>query len=491
MSEQWAFQSVTQLQEALASGRVTSRQLVEYFRERIAQFNSTLNAVVATDFDAALKAADDADAARSRGESLGPLHGVPMTIKDTFEVAGMPCPAGEPVFAKHIPETDAFAVMQLKQAGAIIMGKTNVPPLASDIQSYNKIYGTTHNPWDLTRTPGGSSGGAAASLAAGMTPIELGSDLAGSIRTPASFCGIYGHKPTYGITSMRGHIPGKPGMLREPDMAVTGPLATSAGDLAVLMNILAAPLPSMGEGWSLKLPEAAKQSLSDYKVLLWISDKDCEVDNELLNAYRSLAASLSAQGATVTEGSPVGMSLNDFYPVYMQMLGSVLSPGMSRMQRKIAGMMGKAAGLTKRFMKTGKDSEKVLVGIGQEHAQWIRLDETRQKLREQFSEVFDQYDLVLMPVTMSAAMPHQQKPPVPARKVSVNGEPRPYTDMFMWVAPATLTGLPATSAPVGKTSSGLPVNIQIVGGLNQDMSCIRFAGLLEETLGKFVPPEGY
>ena len=491
MSEQWSFQSVSQLRQAMDEGRVTSRQLVEYFRDRIERFNPTLNAVVTTDFDAALKAADAADEALARGETRGPLHGIPMTIKDTFEVTGMTCTAGEPVFAKHVPATNAVAVDQLKAAGAIVLGKTNVPPLASDIQSYNKLYGTTHNPWNTDCTPGGSSGGAAAALAAGMTPVELGSDLAGSIRTPASFCGVYGHKPTYGITTMRGHIPGKPGMLREPDMAVTGPMATNAGDLDLLLTLLAAPLPEMGDGWSLTLPESDKQTLSEFKVLLWTHDADCPVDQSILDVYQSLAATLRKEGAQVDEGAPAGLTLNDFYPTYMTLLGSVLSPGMGGLQRSIAGLMGKVAKLTRRLMKTGKDSENVLLGMGQQHALWIRQDEMRLKLKTRLSKAFEEYDLVLMPVTMSTAFPHQQKPAVPARKVTVNGQPHPYTDMFMWVAPATLMGLPATSAPVGKTPDGLPVNIQIVGGCNQDRKTIRFAALVEETLGHYVPPQGY
>lgn len=491
MSEQWSFQSVSQLRQAMDDGRATSRQLVEYFRDRIERFNPTLNAVVATDFEAALKAADAADEALARGDISGPLHGIPMTIKDTFEVTGMTCTAGEPVFAKHVPDSNATAVDQLKAAGAIVMAKTNVPPLASDIQSYNKLFGTTHNPWNTDLTPGGSSGGAAAALAAGMTPVELGSDLAGSIRTPSSFCGIYGHKPTYGITSMRGHVPGKPGMLREPDLAVSGPMASRAEDLDLLLGLLAQPLPEMGEGWSLTLPAPDKQSLSEFKVLLWTEDTDCPVDQNILNVYQSLAETLRQEGAQVDEGAPAGLSLNDFYPTYMTLLGSVLSPGVGGLQRGMARLIGKVAKLTRHFVKTGKDSENVMLGMGQQHALWIRQDEMRLKLKRRFSSVFEDYDLILMPVTMSTAFPHQQKPAVPARKVTVNGEPHPYTDMFMWIAPATLTGLPATSAPVGKSPEGLPVSIQIVGGCNQDRKTIRFAILLEKLLGSYTPPQGY
>ena len=246
MSTEWAYKSAVELQQALTSGEITSRGLVEYFKTRMEQVNPSLNAIVASDFDGALARADEADAARAKGEHWGPLHGIPMTIKDTFEVVGMPCTAGSPSLAKHMPKHNAFTVQLLIDAGAIMFGKTNIPLFAGDIQSFNKVYGVTNNPWDVARTPGGSSGGAASALASGMTPIELGSDLAGSIRTPSHFCGTYGHKPTHGIISGRGHIPGPPGMLLEPDLATPGPMSRSADDLDLMMDVLAVPGPLMG-----------------------------------------------------------------------------------------------------------------------------------------------------------------------------------------------------------------------------------------------------
>jgi amidase len=236
-----AFRSAVELAAAIRRKEVSSRELVEHYLARIERFNPPINAVVTLDADRVRARADAADAALARGDLAGPLHGVPMTIKDSIETAGMRTTAGAEIYAKHVPKHDAPAVARLIAAGAVIMGKTNTPRFAMDVQSYNSLFGTTNNPWDLTRTPGGSSGGAAAALAAGLTALELGSDIGGSIRTPAHFCGVYGHKPTHGIVPTRGHIPGPPGTLSEPDIAVLGPLARHAEDLALAMDVVAGP----------------------------------------------------------------------------------------------------------------------------------------------------------------------------------------------------------------------------------------------------------
>lgn len=489
MSTEWGFKTVSELQQALASGAVTSRGLVEYFQARIERVNPPLNAVVATDFATALSRADEADAARARGELWGALHGIPMTIKDTFEVIGLPCTAGSPSLAKHVPSKNAETVQRLLDAGAIVLGKTNVPLFAGDIQSFNKVYGVTNNPWDTERTPGGSSGGAAAALAAGLTPIELGSDLAGSIRTPSHFCGTYGHKPTHGVISCRGHIPGPPGMLLEPDLATPGPMARCADDLTTMMDILAAPSPLMGEGWSVTLPECGKQSLSDFKVLLWTQDPLSPIDAELQAQYDQLKTHLEAQGVNVTVGSPKGKGLEDLVPTYFILLGSVLSGTLKPAQRRVARVIASIAERFGKQLKLGAHTAKILKGMTQAYADWQRAHETRLRIADKWTRVFDDYDVVLTPVAQVAAFKHQPKPAVHKRRLPVNNEERHYTELFMWIAPATLMGLPATSAPVGKTSAGLPVNVQIVGNKMQDKTTLRFASLLEASLGRFDAPD--
>lgn len=253
----------------LREGRLSAREALELHIARLDRLNPRLNAVVATDLDGARRRADEADQARRRGEDWGPLHGLPMTIKDTWEVAGMACAAGSATYRHHRPAHHAPSVQRLVDAGAIVYGKTNVSELALDIQSYNAVYGTSRNPWDVARTPGGSSGGAAAALAAGLTPLELGSDIGGSIRIPAHFCGVYGHKPTYGIVPLRGHIPGEPGHVSEPPLGVAGPMARSAEDLQLLLDLIAVPGEDRRPGWSLTLPAPRHAALSAFRVLMW------------------------------------------------------------------------------------------------------------------------------------------------------------------------------------------------------------------------------
>ena len=214
---------------AIRAGRISSRDHLELLLDRVERLNPPLNAVVTLDAERARREADAADRALAEGRDLGPLHGVAMTIKDSFQTIGMRTTSGAPELSGHIPEVDAVPVARLRAAGAVVFGKTNLPIYAGDTQSYNAVFGQTNNPWNLERTPGGSSGGSAAALAAGFTPLELGSDIGGSIRGPASTCGIFGHKPSYGIVPALGQIPGPPGTLTQADIAVAGPMAAHRG----------------------------------------------------------------------------------------------------------------------------------------------------------------------------------------------------------------------------------------------------------------------
>ena len=245
----WNNQSARNIARALRDGILTSEALTGELLARIRNRNPALNAVIHLEAEQAMEQARLLDEERRQGRIRGLLHGMPMTIKDVWEVAGMPCTSGSSGLRHHIPERDADVVQRLRDAGAIIMGKTNVPLFASDLQTYNRLHGVTNNPYDPERTPGGSSGGAAAALAAGMTPLEVGSDVGGSIRTPAHFCGVFGHKPSRDTLSLRGHIPGPPGTLSQPDLAEGGPMARCADDLEFLLEIVAAPRPHEGPQW--------------------------------------------------------------------------------------------------------------------------------------------------------------------------------------------------------------------------------------------------
>ncbi|WP_020410722.1 amidase family protein [Hahella ganghwensis] len=324
MSRKWIYQPASELTGKLRAGEIGSRDLLEAYIERVEEHNPAINAVVARNLEDARKHADQADQAIGRGEVLGRLHGLPLTIKDTWEVPGMACTAGAPLFRDHYPKSAAPAVKRLQNDGAIIFGKTNVPLFASDIQSYNRIYGTTNNPWDVRLTPGGSSGGAAAALAAGFTSLGLGSDLAGSIRIPAHYCGVYGHKPSHGVISLQGHIPGPLGTLGEPPLAVAGPMARSADDLELMLDILVGPSPELSPGWEVRLPPAGKESLRDYRVLMWTEDPMCPVDDSMQQQYRDLKQRLQEAGVKVDSGAPTDVDLEHLYATYMRQLGGVI-----------------------------------------------------------------------------------------------------------------------------------------------------------------------
>ena len=251
-----ALQPAHALAESIRRRDVSSRELLEHYLARVERLNAPLNAVVTLDPDGARLAADAADAATARGEDGGPLHGVPMTIKDTYQTAGIRTTCGLAAW-DHVPDHDAEAVRRLRDAGAVIFGKTNTPTLAGDWQTYNPIFGTSNNPWDTARTAGGSSGGAAAAVATGMTALELGSDIGGSIRLPSNWCGVCGHKPTWGVVPQHGHLPPAPGTLSSTDLAVIGPLARNVDDLELALGVLAGPAGHAAVGWRLELPRAA------------------------------------------------------------------------------------------------------------------------------------------------------------------------------------------------------------------------------------------
>ena len=328
------YRSAAELISDLKNGELTSVDVTQAFLNRIRQCNDTINAVVTLDEEKALEKARQADEVQAQGETLGALHGLPLTLKDTWEVAGMACTAGAPALKDYIPTKHADVVQRLEDAGAIILGKTNVPIYATDLQSYNKLFGVTNNPHNLAHTPGGSSGGAAAALAAGMTPLEVGSDLAGSIRTPAHFCGVFGHKPSRALVSFRGHIPGPPGTESRPDLAEGGPLARSAKDLELLLNVIAGPAERERNSWQLAMAPATIHSLEQTRVGLWLKDPLCPIDDELLNGYQQLGRTLESNGALVAEAQHQLLNLEHILPAYFNLLGSLLSTSMKPAQRR-------------------------------------------------------------------------------------------------------------------------------------------------------------
>lgn len=472
--------------DLLRSRKVSALDLLEQHAARLARLNPALNAVVATDLDGARERARAADAALARGEPCGPLHGLPMTIKDTLEVTGMPTVSGAPVLKDYRPARNAPAVQRLIDAGAVVFGKTNVPLYASDVQTFNKVYGTTRNPWNPERTPGGSSGGAAAALAAGLTPLELGSDIGGSIRTPAHFCGVYGHKPTYGLVPVRGHIPGPPGTIGEPDLSVVGPLARSAEDLELALSVVAGPVAPADTGWRVELPRPRPASLRDYRVIAWLDDPACAVDAPVRTVLEQALEKIRQQGCAVQAGPPAGFALEELYELYFALLGAVFAgslPEKVYKRARLAGMVATWFGRNKVNTLPGFLGHATL-----SHRAWLKLHEKRERLRLKFEALFANCDVLLLPVTRTTAPPHTQEGEVYSRLLTVNGRREPYASQFNWIAPATVAGLPATSAPVGRAADGMPVGLQIVGACLRDLTTIDFARRLAPVTGGFVAP---
>ena len=317
------FATATELARKIREKEISARELTDLYIERIERRDGELNAVVVRDFEAARQAADAADQAVAEGQALGPLHGVPVTIKEAYDITGLPTTWGLPIFKDNLASQDAETVKRLKQAGAIFLGKTNVPQDLADFQSYNEIYGTTRNPWNVERTPGGSSGGSSAALAAGFSALESGSDIGGSIRNPAHFCGVYGHKPTWNIVPQQGHA--LPGMLASPDIAVVGPLARSAEDLALAMEVVSGPEPLVERGWKLDLPAPRHAKLSDYRVALWPTDAMAPVASEVADRVQQVGDRLAALGATVSDTARPAFDIQRSHETYLYTLNGVMA----------------------------------------------------------------------------------------------------------------------------------------------------------------------
>ena len=462
-----------ELAAAIARGEISSRAALDHYLARIETLGEPINAVVALDIDAARQRADEADAAIAAGQSWGPLHGVPMTIKDTYEVAGLPTVVGEPKLKDYRSSDDAVAVARLRAAGAIIFGKSNTPRLAQDVQTFNPIYGTTNNPWNTERTSGGSSGGAAAGLAAGFTPLELGSDLAGSIRTPSSWCGVYGHKTSYGVIPMRGHIPGPPGTRGEPDLCVAGPLARHPADLALALDVLAGADTIDASVWQAQLPAPKPTTLADFKIGYLFEHDFCPIAAAVKARLEDALEAARRAGATVTKLDELPGGFEASYETYDRLLNGLVGASIpdklynkAKRGAKVMGLVGKNdVGTTGGFAERATTS----------HRDWAKADEARHKLREKWHTLFADYDVVLLPSVCVPAIAHDQGGNVLSRKIDVDGNSHGYTNLFRWIAPATVAGLPATSAPVGLTDDGLPVGLQIVGDYGHDLTTIAFA----------------
>ena len=476
-----ALQSATSLAADLRERRIGCLELLDHFIARVERFNPDLNAIVVFDFERARERAREADAALARGEVWGPLHGLPMTVKDSYDVAGLPTTWGVPELRDNVPATNAVAVERLLAAGAVIFGKTNIPYNLADFQSYNDIYGTTNNPWDLALVPGGSSGGAAAALAAGLTGLEAGSDIGGSIRNPAHYCGVYGHKATWGVLPLRGHA--KPGVLAPTDISVIGPLARDAGDLALALDVMAGPDRIEANGWKLELPKPEGQRPSGWRIAVWADDPFCPVDRAVRDAVLRAADALRDAGAHVDEEARPAFDPAEAEEVYTGLLQSALSARHSdeefRKNLERVARLGDEDTPRARRLRAG----------AMHHRDWILTHERRARLRWAWREFFDGFDALLCPIACIPAFPHDQQRDMDARRITVNGEVREYWDQLFWAGLTGVAFLPATVAPAA--SEGLPIGVQIVGPEGGDHMTIEIARQLGDLIGGFRPPPGY
>lgn len=486
-TSEWSFKTAGELTAALDAKKVSAVELAQDAIARIERHDGKINAMCVRDFDRALAAARAADAARSRGESA-PLLGLPLTIKESFNLAGTPTTWGFVAQKDFVPPEDAIGVARVKAAGAVILGKTNVPVGLADWQSYNPIYGTTNNPFDLGRTPGGSSGGSSAALAAGYGPLSLGSDIGGSLRVPAVYCGVYAHKPTFALVPSRGHTPPPfPPLPYFRDLAVTGPMARSAADLALLLDVMAVPDPlEAGVGFKLALPPPRHSALRNYRVLLLDTHPLLPTASSVRGAIATLENGLTKAGVAITRQSELLPDLVATSRLYMRLLLSVLAASFApevyaRAQAATAGL--DAADLSLRAER--------LRGIVLSHRDWVQADSARTRLRAQWRELFRHFDAVICPVMPTPPYPHDQATEdQEVRRISIDGEPHVYVDQLVWPGIATLPGLPATALPIGQSPEGLPIGVQIVGPWLEDRTPLKLAELIERELGGFVPPKG-
>ena len=481
---QWSFKTAIELSAALAARKVSAVELAQDVIGRIERHDSGINAVCVRDFERGLAAARAADAALARGESK-PLLGIPMTVKESYNVAGLPTTWGNPAQKDFVPSEDALSISRVKDAGAVILGKTNVPLGLGDWQSYNDIYGITSNPFDLGRTPGGSSGGSSAALAAGYGALSMGSDIGGSLRVPAFHCGVYAHKPTFNLVASRGHTPPPlPPLPFDGDLSVIGPMARGAADLSLLLDAMAGPDPiDAGKGYKLALSPSRHSELKNFRVLLIDTDPVMPTDKAVRGTLDKLATNLARSGVKVDRNSPLLPDFAATTRLYMRMLMSFLSASFT--PEIYAGAKAAAEALSP---DDNSLSAERLRGIALSHRDWLMADGGRSRLRAQWRELFKTYDAVICPIMPTPAYPHDHSDDQETRRIKIDGKDYVYPDQLAWPGIATLPGLPSTAIPTGFAPDGLPVGVQIVGPWLEDRTPLKLAELIEREFGGFKPP---
>jgi amidase len=478
------FRSARQLAAAIRRKQIGCLELLDLYLARVDKHDGALNAIVVRDVERARTRARAADRALARRQPWGPLHGLPITVKESYDVAGLPTTWGVPAYRNHVATRNAVVVDRLQGAGAVLFGKTNVPLYLADWQTFNAIYGTTNNPWDVTRAPGGSSGGSAAALAAGLTALEAGSDIGSSIRNPAHFCGVYGHKPTWGIVPRTGQA--LPWQTAPVDIDVVGPLARSADDLALALSVLAGPDSIDAAGWQLRLRPPRPKRLREFRVALLRETRETPVDREVGDRLEALAQFLGRQRTRVDDRARPAIDTAEAFRVYTMLLRAATS------DRQTDADFEKNQAIA-RTLAPGDESyhARATRAAVLPHREWLAANEARHRMRLAWAEFFTRYDVLLCPVASTAALPHDHQGERHERTLVVNGQRLPVTGQLFWAGYTGVVYLPSTAAPCGFTPAGLPVGVQIVGPQYGDLTCLAFARLLERDFQAFVPPPGY
>ena len=475
-----AFSPAWEMALAVQRREFSAVELLEAHLRRVERFDPTLNSIVVRDFENARRDAVAADARLRRGESA-PLLGIPVTVKESIDVAGLPSTAGVPDRRGHVAARDALTVKRLRSAGAIVFGKTNVCTWLADFTADNPVYGRTNNPFDLSRTPGGSSGGSA-SLAAGLTALDLGSDLGGSLRVPAAFCGLWGHRPSEPAVPNSGHFPGSSLPNAAAVMAIQGPQARSALDLELALDVIGGPDVGMDVGWRLHLPPARHDRLADFRIGILPAQPWLAVDSQIQLALERLADELSRAGAQVGSAQPSELDLAESYCLFRTMMAVMVSCRWPPERRAEVAALKRASG--ERFQAA---EARGLMASASDYLIW---HEQRETCRAAWRQFFGEFDLLLTPATLAPAFEHTDVPPA-QRKLTIEGREMEFDYTSFYPGLANLPGHPATAFPFGMSDGGLPLGLQATGPFMEDRTPIRFAQLIEQEFGGFLAPPGY
>ena len=478
-----AFKSALALGRLLKAKKISAMELLGECLTQYARHNAALNAVILVDLARARAAAHAADKRIAKGKALSVFDGMPMTAKESFDWVGHPSTWGDPDLIDNIPSKNAVALQRMLDSGAVMYGKTNVPLALSDWQSFNAIYGTTNNPWDVTRTPGGSSGGSAAALATGMSALELGSDIGASIRNPAHYCGVYGHKPTYGVVPYRGHL--MPGSVAISDITVAGPLARSAKDLTAMMGILVGTEGIEARGLQVKLPKPRVPALKNLRVAVKLNSTISDVDKPCQDRIVALAEFLKKKVKSLSYTAAPDFSDDEAYENYITLLRATATKRMSPAE------IDAARDTARRFDPGDKSYVPLMTrAFALSHSDWLKANERRHQMRHIWNAFFDDWDVLLCPAAASAAFPHDQQGERHERLITVNGMRVSTIDQRFWAGYSGNFYLPSTVAPIGLVPEGLPVGVQIITREYDDLTALKVAEWIEEEYYSFVAPPG-